>query len=40
VNSFTDDLGAEGKKAVLELQRRAVQAGILPFERNDLFLDE
>lgn len=40
VNSFTDDLGAEGKKAVLELQKRAVQAGILHFERNDLFLDE
>ncbi|HNI99269.1 MAG TPA: menaquinone biosynthesis protein, partial [Leptospiraceae bacterium] len=40
VNSFTDDLGAEGKKAVLELQKQAVQAGILPSERNDLFLEE
>lgn len=40
VNSFTEDLGAEGKKAVLELQKRAFQAGILPVERTDLFLED
>lgn len=40
VNSFTENLGTEGKKAVLELQKRAFRAGILTSERKDLFMED
>jgi 5,8-dihydroxy-2-naphthoate synthase len=39
VNEYSVDLGAEGRRAVELLFERARAAGIIPEERQDLFLD-